>query len=94
MPVQRLRIGEAIELTTSGSVYRYIVTKTFIVDPEDVYVLDPTEQPTLTLVTCYPFQFFGHAPHRYIIQAELASETVRVERVGRAAKAEGYTVPS
>jgi len=39
-----------------------------------VYVLDPTARPTLTLVTCYPFEFIGHAPKRFIVQAELVDE--------------------
>jgi sortase (surface protein transpeptidase) len=45
-----------------------------IVGPDDVYVLDPTTKPTLTLVTCYPFEFIGHAPKRFIVQAELVSD--------------------
>jgi sortase A len=47
------------------------------VDPDDVYVLDPTDQPTLTLVTCYPFEFIGHAPRRFIVRAELVSQEKR-----------------
>jgi sortase A len=45
-----------------------------------VYVLDPTEQPTLTLVTCYPFEFIGHAPKRFIIQATLTEEEARTTK--------------
>jgi sortase A len=69
--VRHLKTGDALELTTSDRVYRYVITKTFVVEPEDVYVLDPGDSPMLTLVTCYPFEFIGHAPHRYIIQADL-----------------------
>ncbi|PYQ71420.1 MAG: hypothetical protein DMG04_21420, partial [Acidobacteria bacterium] len=58
-------------------VYQYRVTRTLIVKPEDVYVLDPTARPTLTLVTCYPFEFIGHAPKRFIVQAELVNERSR-----------------
>ena len=43
----------------------------FVVTPDTVSVLDPTRHPSLTLVTCYPFTFIGHAPMRYIVQAEL-----------------------
>ena len=64
-----------LELTTSDRIYRYLITKTFIVEPEDVYVLDPGDRPMLTLVTCYPFTFIGHAPHRYIIQAVLVDQS-------------------
>ena len=40
-----------------------------VVDPEDVSVLDPTAERTLTLVTCYPFYFVGSAPQRFIVRA-------------------------
>ena len=69
-PLKRVKAGDPLVLTTADSVYHYRVTKTLIVDPEDVYVLDPTAKPTLTLVTCYPFEFIGHAPRRFIVQAE------------------------
>jgi LPXTG-site transpeptidase (sortase) family protein len=75
--VRRLRDGDLLELTTSERVYRYVITKTFVVEPEDVYVLDPGPRPMLTLVTCYPFDFIGHAPHRYIIQALLVDDAPR-----------------
>ena len=34
-----------------------------------MWVLDPTESPSLTLVTCYPFYFIGSAPKRFIVRA-------------------------
>jgi sortase A len=75
--VRDLHAGDPLELTTSDRIYRYLITRTFIVNPEDVYVLDPGDRPMLTLVTCYPFTFIGHAPHRYIIQAELVDQVAR-----------------
>jgi sortase A len=75
--VRDLRPGDSLELTTSSHTYRYLITTTFVVEPEDVYVLDPGPQPMLTLVTCYPFTFIGHAPHRYIIQAVLVDQATR-----------------
>ena len=70
-PVRRMRIGDELTLSTGDHIYRYRISKTLIVGPEDVYVLNPTRQPTLTLVTCYPFDFVGHAPKRFIVQAPL-----------------------
>jgi sortase A len=70
-PVRRLRIGDELTLSTSDRVYRYRISRTLIVGPDDVYVLDPTSQPMLTLVTCYPFDFIGHAPKRFIVQATI-----------------------
>jgi sortase A len=75
--VRDLRVGDPLELTTRDRIYRYSITKTFIVEPEDVYVLDPGDRSMLTLVTCYPFTYIGDAPHRYIIQAELVDERPR-----------------
>jgi sortase (surface protein transpeptidase) len=34
-------------------------------------VLDPSGDQRITLVTCYPFYFVGHAPQRYIVRAQL-----------------------
>jgi sortase A len=64
-----LEIGATIQVDTLDASYRYQVVDIFIVEPEDVYVLHPTAQPALTLVTCFPFYFAGHAPQRYIVRA-------------------------
>ncbi len=69
--LRRTQIGDEFDVTTATGEYRYRVTRTLIVDPEDVYVLDETATPTLTLVTCWPFEFIGHAPKRFIVQAEM-----------------------
>ena len=47
--------GDAIELETLRGKEVYRVERTWVVDPEDVSVLDATPRRSLTLVTCYPF---------------------------------------
>lgn len=76
-PVRHLEIGDVMTVTTADGIYDYRVERTMIVNPEDVYVLDPTDQATLTLVTCYPFTFIGHAPQRFIVQATLVAKRPR-----------------
>ena len=49
--------------------FSYQVSRTKIVTPDDLSVLEPTTEPTLTLITCYPFSYVGHAPKRFIVQA-------------------------
>jgi sortase A len=61
--------GDLIELVTLQDTVAYRVEKTWIVDPTDVSVLDPTPGRALTLVTCYPFYFVGSAPQRFIVRA-------------------------
>jgi len=77
-PLRHLRVGDPLTLTTSDGVFRYRVSSTTIVTPEDVYVLDPTDRPAVTLVTCYPFEFIGHAPRRFIVRADLVSAGSRL----------------
>jgi sortase A len=69
-PLRHVRTGDRITVTTPDGVHEYRVTDTRVVPPEDVSVLAPTPQPTLTLVTCHPFDFVGAAPNRFIVRAE------------------------
>lgn len=75
--VRHLKVGDELALTTPSEVQRYRIAWTKIVEPDDVYVLDPTKTSALTLVTCYPFEYIGHAPRRFIIRADLVSEEPR-----------------
>jgi sortase A len=77
-PLRGIHVGDPLELTTGDRVYHYRIKKTLIVGPDDVYVLDPTSEPTVTLVTCYPFEFIGHAPRRFIVQAQLVGQEAHV----------------
>ncbi len=62
-------VGDAIELETLQGKQTYRIERAWIVNPEDVSVLDPTPEQSITLVTCYPFYFVGSAPQRYIVRA-------------------------
>ena len=62
-------VGDEIELKTLAARHRYAVESIRIVSPDDVWVLDPTPSPVLTLVTCYPFYFVGSAPQRCVVRA-------------------------
>jgi len=68
-----IELGDSIEMLTHQGKTEFVVSSITIVDPTDVSVLAPTEDSTITLVTCYPFYFVGHAPKRYIVKGELLS---------------------
>lgn len=65
----KIRQDDEILLTTTNGSYRYRVASTQVVEPEDTKVLDDSEDDSLTLVTCYPFNFVGSAPKRFIVRA-------------------------
>jgi sortase A len=69
-PLKNIRLNDEVRVVTAQGEFFYRVRKTQIVDPGDVWVIAPTPRPTLTLITCYPFSFVGHAPHRFVVQAE------------------------
>lgn len=62
-------VGDEILLETTRGELKYEVSSIEIVEPSDVSVLAHTPEKTITLVTCYPFYFVGHAPKRYIVKA-------------------------
>lgn len=69
--LQDIRPGDAIRLITPQGTFVYLVERTDVVDPDDVWVLDPTADPVLTLVTCYPFTYLGPAPDRFVVRARI-----------------------
>jgi sortase A len=66
-----VEVGDSLTLLTSSGQQRYLIDEILIVDPLDVEVLDASDVTSVTLVTCYPFYFVGHAPQRYIVKARL-----------------------
>ena len=83
-PLRRVRAGMVAVVSGSSGSYRYQVDRTEIVAPEQLKVLDIGDQPQLTLITCYPFDFIGPAPNRFVVFAHLISAApdpqVRQER--------------
>jgi sortase A len=61
--------GDLIEIDALQESYSYRVERMWVVDPAEVSVLAPTPGPALTLVTCFPFDFIGSAPRRFIVRA-------------------------
>ncbi len=62
-------VGDLIELESLNGTDRYRVAELSIVEPSEVGVLADSGAAELTLVTCYPFYFVGHAPQRFIVRA-------------------------
>ena len=69
--------GDSIDLEAHEKTEHYIVKQIQIVDPSDVQVLRPTPEPTLTLVTCFPFYYVGSAPQRFVVTASIQNSGQR-----------------
>lgn len=63
--------GDKIFLQTLDGPKQFVVNATKIVEIDDLGLLQDTHEQSVTLVTCYPFYFVGHAPQRFIVTASL-----------------------
>jgi len=73
--LHELEKGDEINVQRAGKEYRYQVTGKRIVEPEDVFVLKPTTDAQLTLITCYPTYYIGPSPHRLIVFSKLMEDS-------------------
>jgi sortase A len=73
--LRKIKVGDEIRFTTMAGTFKYRVISLRIVFPDAIEVLNDTQQPTLTLVTCYPFDFIGIAPQRLIVHAEMVPDS-------------------
>ena len=69
-PLRELRVGDEIVLSSPDGAERYRVEWMRVLPPDRVDVLRSTaREAALTLVTCYPFDFVGRAPKRFVVRA-------------------------
>jgi sortase A len=73
-PLKAVREGDKVTLTTPEGTFDYDVTSTEVVGPERTDLVAPSIGPTLTLITCYPFNYVGPAPDRFVVRALPAAE--------------------
>jgi sortase A len=69
-PLAGIRRHDVIRFSTSDAEFEYVVKELKVVKPTELAVLDATPSPTLTLITCFPFDYVGQAPDRFIVKAE------------------------
>jgi len=72
-----LQLGDQILIQTELGDFMYEVDHTQIVDEDDETIIVSTGYASLTLVTCYPFDWVGSAPQRYIVNATLVQSNIK-----------------
>jgi len=66
--LDQLKAGDVIIVYTNQRSYTYVVTGSDIVEPTRVEVMSPTDNPTATLISCYPYRV---NTHRIVVKAVL-----------------------
>jgi sortase A len=75
-PLRNIRLGDSITLQTPTGTFQYLVESTEVVPATAVEILNATTGHALTLITCFPFDYIGPAPKRFVVRArELASQS-------------------
>ena len=69
--IYELNKGDQVQVRRGGRTFTYAVTGKKIVMPEDISVIKPTNDPQLTLITCYPTYYIGPAPKRLVVFSRL-----------------------
>lgn len=73
--LRHIEPGARVVVETPRGDFRYTVTATRVVVPSRVDVVAPHGRDELTLVTCYPFDYIGPAPRRFVVQALREEDT-------------------
>jgi len=71
--LNKLKIGDKVIVKTSAGTFTYAVSRKRVVHADDKTVIVPTDHAVLTMTTCYPFNYIGSAPDRYIVSADLVT---------------------
>ncbi|MDF2037706.1 class D sortase [Cytobacillus oceanisediminis] len=66
----QLKVGDIFTVKLSYGDFSYEIYDTKIVDADDLSIIKSTSpEEVLTVTTCYPFNFIGDAPERFIFYA-------------------------
>ena len=71
--LEKTQLNDIIEIEHLNGIDRYKVTDIEIASPEETMWIENSNDNLLTLVTCYPFNYIGNAPMRWIVRAEKQS---------------------
>lgn len=67
----RLQNKDQLIVETNAGTFTYEIKEIKVVDENDKSIISPANNAILTVTTCYPFDFIGSAPDRYILIAVL-----------------------
>ena len=69
--LKNVKKGDEIVVQSRQGTYKYRVTGLSVVNPQNTDSLKPTSKGVLNLITCFPFEYVGTAPRRFVVHASL-----------------------
>lgn len=65
----KLQINDPIYVVKDNKVYEFVTYETFVVDPQDVWILQSTDKPIVTIMCCT-----NNGTQRFVVRGALARE--------------------
>ena len=79
-PLRNIQKGDGITLKTNRGDFEYEVESMEVVPANRVDVLQAGNGRTLTLITCFPFNYVGPAPKRFVVHAREVGSPENISR--------------
>ncbi len=67
--LDQLAAGDEITVYSGPEMFTYVVRQRWVVEPDDLTALQPSQVPIVTLISCYPYLV---DTHRIVVVAELS----------------------
>ena len=71
-PLRGIAQGDPIRVSTMSGSFQYIVDLIQVVAPEHSLTFKDVPAKSITLITCFPFDYVGPAPRRFVVRARMA----------------------
>lgn len=65
--LEDIEVKDKIEIKTINNQYKYEVLETYVTNPKDASIISQDKGKRLRIVTCYPFNYLGSAPNRFVV---------------------------
>ncbi len=79
-PLRGIAQGDPIRVKTRSGSFQYVVDSIRVVPPEESLEFQQDRPAkSLTLITCFPFDYVGPAPRRFVVRARMLSNLTSSE---------------
>jgi sortase A len=73
--LRELERGDTVQISTTRGRFTYAVESIEVVEPEGISLSALPSETVATLITCFPFNYVGTAPRRFVARARFRDAT-------------------